>query len=596
MRLKSISSFTYFSVILGVLILMYLLFRAFWVEPIHDELATLFHYVDYGTIWGENTVLDANNHLLNSYLSKICYSIFGDHIWAIRLPNVFSFLLYFFATYKIALLFNKSTLRYAFVIAMTTTPYLLDYFAYCRGYGMSMAFLIASFYFFIQINKRFSTKNLVLLAILALLGIYANLNLVITYFIIFGYIGIKIFIESRQKNKYNQLYIYLSISILVALALIPAIYFSFILKLNGALYYGNFDGLWLTTGTSISKLILFSTSFIIKYALILSILLFVFHLIYTWVKKGGATLFGNTSTLFIGVFIGNLIAIELLRWLMGINYPEDRVGMHLILLFIGSSLFVLDNYSKYHWFGLLFCLLPVIGIKHFNFNTSVFSPDDRIEQKYFDFLISQLHEGNPTLAIYNTQILTYAYHVRKNNPTNFYVPRRYLREQTFDEEIVSSKIDGVNEYKSKGYDLLKYNPRTWQTILKRKKEYNWEIMKVINSKSPVSTSEKYYSLIDSTWTRVNSSHLKFEFECKVNTPHLNRETLVFVVDYTDLKGNNNYSSFNLNWSSGRHREYTFKKALEISPSNLKDLRVYLFNPNTNNYTILYQNLTLKVAD
>lgn len=596
MQTKAPLPFKIFSILFFVLIFIYLSLRVIWVEPIHDELATLFHYVDYGTIWKGNIIMDANNHLLNSYLSKVCYSLFGDHIWAIRLPNLFSFIFFYWAIYKIALLFNRSILRYTFVIASAGIPYVLDYFAYSRGYGMSMAFLMVALYFFIVLNKQYSTKNMLILALFCLLSIYANLNLVITFFIIFGYIGIKTFIRSRQDKTYKSLYSYITISSLVALALLPAIYFSFALKAAGALYYGNLDGLWLTTGATLSGLILCSSSILIKYALIFLIISFVVYFIYRWIKKGTTLIFGEPFTLFVGVFIANIIAIEWMRWLMEINYPEDRVGMHLIFLFIGSFLFMLDTFPKYYWLGAVFSLLPIAGIKHFNLNSSAFSPDDRIEQNEFDLLIEQIDKGNPTLAIYNTQILTYAYHVRKNNPTNFTVPRRYTREETFNEEIVSSKMDDVNKPKSKGYEVLKYNPRTWQTILKREKTFDWKTIDIRKSTIPIQTSEMYYNLIDSSWTTMDSPRVKFEFEYKVNTPHLNRETLVFVVDYIDLNGIRSYSSFNLNWAAGKHRVYTFRKALEIEPAKLKDLRVYLYNPNTYNYTILSHQLVLKAVD
>ena len=89
MQTKAPLPFKIFSILFFVLIFIYLSLRVIWVEPIHDELATLFHYVDYETIWKGNIIMDANNHLLNSYLSKVCYSLLGDHIWAIRLPNLF---------------------------------------------------------------------------------------------------------------------------------------------------------------------------------------------------------------------------------------------------------------------------------------------------------------------------------------------------------------------------------------------------------------------------------------------------------------------------------------------------------------------------
>mgnify|MGYP000999887841 FL=1 len=71
--------------ILFSVLLVYLLLRGVFVEPLLDELGTLHWYIQTGNIINENAVLDANNHLLNSYFSHHSFRWFGDHLIAYRL-------------------------------------------------------------------------------------------------------------------------------------------------------------------------------------------------------------------------------------------------------------------------------------------------------------------------------------------------------------------------------------------------------------------------------------------------------------------------------------------------------------------------------
>ena len=80
---------TWWALLLFLALLIYLLLRAWFVEPLHDEVATYFFYIYHGDFWGANMVVDANNHLLNSWLCHAIYRVFGDHFFLFRLPNMF---------------------------------------------------------------------------------------------------------------------------------------------------------------------------------------------------------------------------------------------------------------------------------------------------------------------------------------------------------------------------------------------------------------------------------------------------------------------------------------------------------------------------
>lgn len=589
---KHTTTFNFFSGILFIVLFTYLILRSIFVEPIHDELATLFHYIDYFTIWGENVILDANNHLLNSFLSKVCYSVFGDHVWAIRLPNVLSFIFFFYAVYKIATFIKVEYLKYIFVVSFTCIPYVLDYFAYTRGYGMSMAFLMMGVYYFILLNYEYTTKRLVLLSFFLVLAIYANLNIVISFVLIFGYLVIKQLIQSKKEKNFRLLYQFLMVSLVTFLILIPAIYFAYRLKSSGALYYGNQDGLWLTTGAILSKLILQSDTILIKYALLIIISLLSFHFVYSLFKNGTEKTFKNPSTLFIGLFLGSLIAVELMKVILDTNYPRDRVAMHFIFFCVGAVIFSLQQYPKIAWISGIFLFLPIVGAKHFNLVTSVYSPDDRIEKADFDFFVEQA-KPNKSTTVYFTQALAYAYHVRKSSPTDFIVPSTFNGPTYYTEEVVSSKTTAVNLPKTKGYTLLRHNPNTWATYLERDKNPDWKKREQILDKNLV-TSDMYLNLVDFDLENqaYKGKRIKLVIEGDIFTPELGRETAVLVVDRTDKEGHNSYMSFNLNWAAGKEKRYKFKRVCEFIPEETADLRIYLYNPNYFNYELIENKVTV----
>ncbi len=581
--MDSTRTFTRFSVTLGIILFIYLVLRGIFVEPILDEITTFFCYVEYASFWGEGILVDANNHLLNSFLASIFHSVFGEHFFVLRLPNILSFPLFFYAIVKLSKFLEPNYLKYIFVISMTCIPFVLDYFAYCRGYGMSMAFLMMAIYLFIQNNTAFHWKKLLLLSLLLLLAIYSNLNLLITAMLIFGFIFIKEVIAVRTQKSYRHL-IQLFIAILLfVILLLPALSYASMLKEVGALYYGNKDGLWLTTGITLSRNVLFTESNVVKYTLIIVSLFLFVHSCILLSKKA---IFSSAAFIFIFLFFGNLAAILAMRWLLDVNYPEDRVGMYLIFLLIGSTIFSLQYYQKIVWLSGIFLLLPILGWKHFNFRTSVFSPDDRIEKSDFELFKSNI-SSDESSSIYFTQLSSYIYHVRKNNPTNFVVPSI---STDFSEEIILHK-GASKEGKLEGHERIRYNRLTNLSIFKRKEPLTWKTI-VVQELPFVKTTAIYHNLIDSTFWQQAVGQSKIIIECKLTLSQVQQESVVLIVNTVNQKGESNYENFHLNWVAGKNKTYQFKKIIEYHPDEIKELSVYLFNPKELDFTLLKHKISL----
>ena len=127
----------------------YIVARAFLVPMTYDEAATYIRYIDAGP-WALFDFSVATNHFLNTVLTRLSSQLMGDAPWALRLPNLlagFGYLVFAGALVRRA---DRGIVGLAGFALMVANPYLLDYFALSRGYGLAIALLTASLYFVLR--------------------------------------------------------------------------------------------------------------------------------------------------------------------------------------------------------------------------------------------------------------------------------------------------------------------------------------------------------------------------------------------------------------------------------------------------------------
>ncbi len=164
--------------ILATIAWIYIWLRAFIIPFQSDEAATFFMYVQPGQFFPPAATIDANNHILNSILTWISYQVFGSSPVSLRLPNIFSALVYFFFIFKLSNLLSWKFTKWGFILFSIGTNFILEFFSYSRGYGLSIAFLTAALYELIMSNKEISLKRVILSVMFTLLATAANLNLI----------------------------------------------------------------------------------------------------------------------------------------------------------------------------------------------------------------------------------------------------------------------------------------------------------------------------------------------------------------------------------------------------------------------------------
>ena len=133
--------------ILGLALMSYLILRAIYTPILHDEIATFYYYIQTGIYFPPKAHWDANNHILNSMLSNWSFQVFGSEPWALRLPNVLTFPIYFLFSWKLVEKLQHVGVRWGAFLALVMSHYVFEYFGETRGYGLSMAFLVAGLFY-----------------------------------------------------------------------------------------------------------------------------------------------------------------------------------------------------------------------------------------------------------------------------------------------------------------------------------------------------------------------------------------------------------------------------------------------------------------
>ncbi len=368
---------------------VYLFIKATYLPVLHDELATFFYYIQTDNYLPPFAHWDANNHVLNSFLSAISYKTFGMSPLALRLPNVLSFIVLFYGAFQISGRLQSKLLRWALLLALTSSPYLLEYLAQCRGYGLSISLFLLAFSYFIQFFENKQRKYLVLFIIILFLATAANLTLVVPAVISISILGFFLLI-TYLPNQRPKLIKELGFLILLSLPFLFLIKFSFELKERGALYYGGDTGFYDFTVRSLSNLYLGHYNYVIACFVTLLFLCFGIYILYKFKSKKSLLPLFKPAVFFSFLLISSVAAILFLSYGMGVNFPEDRAAMYLYFLYVPSFAFILDDISKKRpsmkWVGILLFYVPILSILNAQPNEPYFTSQDRTSPELFEYV------------------------------------------------------------------------------------------------------------------------------------------------------------------------------------------------------------------
>jgi len=564
------------------LLFFYLVLRAAYVPPLHDEVATFFHYIEVGDIWSDTAVLDANNHLLNSYLSRFTYLLFGDNFFFLRLPNILAFFIYFWSVVHLLKGLNHRFNYLIALVALNTIPFVFEYFALTRGYGLGLAFFTFSVALLFRWIKTQKSGVLFFCLIAGWLSVFANL-IFINSFVLLVFMVLIFFIVHRANFTLKRYAFQIGSIVLVGILTYPLIQFGLKLKNSGSLYYGSLEGFWEVTGKSLSSLVFFTDSPIMKWIVIAALLIILTETIVRLLEIKWWDFLHKHSTLIVYFLFGNIVITWILAKVFEVNYPEDRAGIHFVLLFVISAVYMLDK-IKWKYSGVPLLFFPITFLYVMNFSKTVVTPDQILSREFYEEIRSHV-DTSSSLQMYTTQHLGWAYNERSQENKIFVLNQRepspvydvVVTRKPFYKPEIHTEFEAVyKDSLTKNYILVQKEALKRDNLFEKSFSFPWHA----NEFSEILSFESDDSL------RAESYLFKLKGEIEIDSIYSDI-TLIFA-------GSNNkgeqvsYSYFPLRWYFGARNlafDFEINYPLSFEENGVQSMKIYIWNPRRRSFTM-----------
>jgi hypothetical protein len=362
-------------IIIGFVFLSLSIYKAAHTAFTHDESFTYLSYVKksfIGIVTMEEPV-SANNHILNSFGMKVIDKLMAPTPFNLRLPNIFAHLLFLVFS---ALIINTYKSNYFKVIAfilLNANIYLIDFFSLARGYGLSLGFLMAHWYFLYRTVDNIQNKNnfniMLFALLLAMLSSFSVIYYTISLFLVYLYY--------ETKNAINKKSLFLSVlirnwkSVLLFSFIIIAFLFGPMLKLIQfkQLYFGGTHDFFHDTIYSLVYYSSISAGLIDSQIKIIFLIVLVLMAIVMGMQL--IKLFRKRTTIESSFFVAILLIIMFIQiaffYLFNTKYLIQRTALFLIPIFVFALLgFVneLSNTIIYSLAGLMAVFLLYFTLRY----------------------------------------------------------------------------------------------------------------------------------------------------------------------------------------------------------------------------------------
>lgn len=390
-------------IMLSVLFVHLLFLKILTIPITHDESGQILYYAQLPVL----EILNFNNpwptnHILNSLLIKLSTKILGFSNFSGRLPVFLSAMVYIFIIYKLSKLAFKNNI-YALILTFAIfllNPYLFEFFALARGYGMGASLLLLAIYFLVKHTNEHCLGSLFFLMLTSFLMVMANFSYLVVYCAL---ILLSIYSSGLNKNYKALLIIFLGVLVTSLFSVLPIIRMSetnqFTYWEQGGFFKQTFDSLWVMFKYDSSfnflprNLALFLILAVVFIEFVLSIK----------EKNNAINLFKMASWLLLLTFVVNVTQ----HYLVKTPYLNNRTAILYIVLF--SFVLLSLSYRLYCFRHKLFYftttpLLFFLVIHFFKVNNSKFVYEWRYDQNTTEVLaiLVKEHKLNDSKIALNT--------------------------------------------------------------------------------------------------------------------------------------------------------------------------------------------------
>ena len=591
------------NIFIGLALISFLIvvLRAIHVPLFHDEVVTFNHFIKSGILSPFSEYRAANNHLTNSVLSRCFYLLFGDSPISLRLANVLFFIPYCYFLFKLGLKLKSKWAKWGFYLSCLFSFQFVVFFALSRGYGIAFACVLASLYHLGNLVEKVTLKTLIYVMIFLIIGLFAFFSLLLFVMISIGVIGYSLYIQRNTIAK--KQWVGISVFLIMFLSAIGfAVYVLFYYKGYGILWFGFLEGFWRNTVQTLIQLIFVPGKF--QFALevlviLFSVLILGVNIFHFKVKQ----LISKENIWFVFLFL-NVFGILLLAWIFEVNYPYQRTGLHLYLLFIGALCFAIDKLPSKILRRVVLIplfLIPMHYVVSFNLDYISLWVEDTLPYSFYEtmekFEKEKPTENRSSLYIEGTAISVWSYGVYKWYPSLPICSSNIDTNSRHYDYIIDRKQNMKSI--SHLYDSIDAQPFSDVRLYKRKKSVTKSLYKSFSFDSIKSDWDFKFS--DFKTDSLNSSSLWFDFETEIKfLEYPVHVYLVFSAENPETHEKYSYKFIEfdrlIDWDKPNKLRYT--EILNDLPQDREiEIKVYLWNRYQVNYELDKSELNIyEIAD
>ena len=342
---------------------VYTFLRAYTLSMTHDESGSFYiwtHFNIFSCFLDPGCWRTANLHFLYVLFMKGTVGLFGVSELSIRMPSLIGHLIYMYFSWQLVRMWtDREWLVLCGFLVININPFLLEFFALARGYGLANTFvMVAIFYLglFLNTKSKKAAWGMFIGAFLAVLSNFAMLNFYTCMIAVVGMVYLYLYFNKKIKDS-NSWQSLLLIGGLVSVFLFALLY----MPITSLSKYGEFEygaKSFLDTFHSIVKKSLYNVNYMDShyvetiggiFVLMLSIGLLL--TIKNFIKKPNNP---KAQFAFAASFIPVLIAVATVvqHYLLGVNYLRGRTALVFVpLTTIGLFMFleIISQKEKGWW-------------------------------------------------------------------------------------------------------------------------------------------------------------------------------------------------------------------------------------------------------
>ncbi|HTB32389.1 MAG TPA: hypothetical protein VK808_10210 [Bacteroidia bacterium] len=559
----------------------------------NDEAATFFYYIQPGDFLPYHSFVSANNHILNSLLSWVCFKLAGDSPFWLRLPNLLALPVLIIAIWRLLRQLTYTHSKLVLIAGFLLSFHWLSFYSVCRGYGLSMSFLVLSISYLSEYFLSGKYIKLLLFYLFLQIAISANLILVITAIPLTFSVMLYQYYHKSLLNKYN-----IAGLLIHSLLLLYWIRFSFFLQEKNMLYLGDGKSYWNITFVSLIQLLSGTKNRWLPYIILAgSIVLtsIVFTILFRKIKTTVKSIF-IPSIFYPLILIIIIAAFYVMKILLHINYPVDRTGLFFYVFFVVSVTFLLDRFSGTPVKVFAGCILAGAMV-HFIFAINFTKHSSRAyvtfpERFYIRLLEEQkLNPERITIGgLVQAQFVYDFWNYRNNGALNCIDVPFTLNDD------YGIALGSQQQYYHTYYDKIDSEKDWGLALYKRRNKVKRNLLFSANSLKTIHGNDEYYYLYEAKDTAfMGAGPLVAEFTIGTVKGKMPAQLqLVLEIDSTEGQAFcNNYIP--LNWIRYDWSADSGQKIYSVSslfPSKIHRLAFYLRNPEKKEFDMRINSLKI----